>query len=160
MAEELREPTETSALTDNDIRRLAAELMVRRKNEGLEDGGFPEPTYNEYEQLLVEHPHVVNAVIRDILRCTHVKLKSYTTKDPTMARILKFFTGKTANDQRKHLQQFLDSNPAYRTENIALLYYRLKALSDNEFDDTGVPSTRYGLDLYYTWGFRSIKTAE
>ena len=160
MAEELHEPTETPALSDNDIRRLALELMVQRKNEGLEDGGFPEPAYNEYEQLLVEHPDIANAVIRDILRYTHVKLRCYSAKDPTMARILKFFTGKTANDQRKHLQQFLDARPAYRTENIALLYYRLKALSDNEFDDVGVPSTRSGLDLYHNWGFRSIKTAE
>ena len=140
-----------------ELQKLSAQLEELRQKQEEEEYKMPERSYTPYEQFIVEHPIHANTMIRLINTYSQARLKSYNPKKPPMSFCISFFLGNTSNEKRDKLLKLLNDFPAYKTTDPVLLYYRFKALSDNEFNENGIPTSQIGMILYTGYGFRAIK---
>ena len=79
-----------------------------------------------YEFLLIARTPAMNEKIADAISCTIDAYRKLTEKDETIKRILEFFPGKTTNQRKDALRDFLKENPAFRTKSPELLLQRLR----------------------------------
>ena len=79
-----------------------------------------------YEYLLIARTQAMNDKVSDAISCTNDAYRRLTEKDETIKRILEFFPGKTTNQRKDSLRDFLRENPAFRTKNPELLLQRLR----------------------------------
>ena len=94
-----------------------------------------------YENLLLTNETHVHQVLQDILNCRLEAIRR--TKPEDMEKIINLFKGRTPNQKREELVEFLKLMPEYKTTDQDVLYRRLKALKDQIKAKEGVS------DLYF-----------
>ena len=79
-----------------------------------------------YEYLLIARTAAMNEKAADALSCTIDTYRKLSEKEEKIKHILEFFPGKTTNQRKDQLREFLRENPAFRTRHPDLLLQRLR----------------------------------
>ena len=80
---------------------------------------------DQFEALNMVCTEQMNAKIQEIIDYRASVIYNTKCSDPTLAKILVFFGGRTVTDRKKTLLYFLEQNPALRTNNLELLLQRV-----------------------------------
>ena len=108
---------QTKIPMSDEIERLKAQIKA------LEEQDYCE---NEFEELLMKNPEVVQNAFEDINNTKLEQVKATSVKD--IEDILQHFNGTSLTRKKQTLVNFLKSFPIYKTSDVNLLRKRLKRL--------------------------------
>jgi hypothetical protein len=126
----------------NEIQALKARIKALEEEEDWCE--------NEYEDLLLRNPEVVHNAVMDMNAVKIDQIRATSVKD--IEHILKYFEGTSLTKKRQALTRFLQSFPAFKTNDPNLLAKRLKRLriSAREYKQRRADDTMFWRNLRAT----------